>query len=379
MNICFVASSLGIGGLERVVTLVGEQLNEKQNSVYYYSIDNKKPYWKIADSGRLYLQADQLTKSGRLLMRLSKSIEYIIKFGHLDINHYQKKFIQNVVAYIRDKKIDVLVLTSAYQIAAIPIIKEQCKKLKIISWIHQSHQAIAKNSKKFEYVFLEGIRLSDKVVCLTDTTTNYFSRANHNTMKIYNPISINGYNQVSKLCSPNISFVSRISFRDGEKGLDLLINIAKKLPKNIYVTVAGSGDKVDEKKFSQLIMKNNLQKKIIWQGSKQDKSLVQHYVNSSLFISTSRTEGFSLVILEAMSLGLPIISSPTTGSQELLRDGRYGIITEMNDASHVIKIIEELMKSPFKLAEMQKASLERATDFNKYKIISQWIEMIKTL
>lgn len=379
MNICFVASSLGLGGLERVVTLVGEQLNEKQNSVYYYSIENKKPYWEITDSGRFYLQADQLTKSGRLLMRLSKSIEYIIKFGHLDINHYQKEFIQNVVAYIRDKKIDVLVLTSAHQIATIPIIKEQCKKLKIISWIHQSHQAIAKNSKKFEYVFLEGIRLSDKVVCLTDTTTNYFSRVNHNTMKIYNPISINGYNQVSKLCSPNISFVSRISFRDGEKGLDLLINIAKKLPKNIYVTVAGSGDKADEKKFSQLIMKNNLQKKIIWQGSKQDKALVQHYVNSSLFISTSRTEGFSLVILEAMSLGLPIISSPTTGSQELLRYGRYGIITEMNDASHVVKIIEELMKSPFKLAEMQKASLKRATDFNKYKIISQWIEMIKTL
>ncbi|MCU4664500.1 glycosyltransferase [Leuconostoc mesenteroides] len=379
MNVCFVASSLGIGGLERVVTLVGESINNKENTVYYFSIDDKPPYWEINDPDRIYLQGSKLSKYTQLIMKASKSLEYIIRSGQFNINHYQKVFITNVIEYVNDKKINVLVLTSAHQIAAIPIIKKECKELKIVAWIHQSHQAIVKNSKKFSQNFFNGIELADKVVCLTDATTNYFSRINKKTIKIYNPVSIDGRNRISNLSSSNVSFVSRVSFENGEKGLDLLIKLAKKLPQNIYITIAGSGTRNDEKTFSQLISKNGLQKKIIWQGAKQGENLVKHYLDSTIFISTSRTEGFSLVILEAMSLGLPIISSPTTGARELLRDGEYGILTELDDIGNFAKIIEELMDDPSELVKLQKLSLQRAQDFNKHNIVSQWIEMITAL
>lgn len=379
MNICFVASSLGIGGLERVVTLVGEAINGKENIVYYFSIDNKTPYWKINDEYRLHLQKPSLNKYSRQIMKAAKLIDYLKNWGQLDINRYQRYFIKNIIEYVNEKKIDVLILTSAHQISAIPIIKKKCKNIKIIAWIHQSHQAIVKNSRKFSLSFINGIKAADKVICLTDSTEMYFSHINKKTMKIYNPISISGKNRVSKLSSSNISFVSRISLKNGDKGLDLLIKLAKVLPANIHITIAGGGSHKEEKKFSKIITEKKLQNKIIWQGPKRGENLIKHYLASTIFISTSRTEGFSLVILEAMSLGLPVIATPTTGARELLGEGKFGILSELSDINHFSEKIQELLGNPEELLRLQKLSIKRSHDFDKDNIVAKWVQVLETI
>ena len=54
---------------------------------------------------------------------------------------------------------------------------------------------------------------------------------------------------------------------------------------------------------------------------------------SDIYVSTSRSEGFSLVICEAMCLGIPVVATPTAGAVELLDGGEYGVLVGYDDDS----------------------------------------------
>lgn len=379
MKIGIVTSSLGMGGLERVVTLIGESLNSPENEVLYFSIDDSEPYWTIQDDSRIVTGKFHHNLLGKYMMKVKKSTEYAIRGGKIDINRYQKQLIEQLKNFVIKNNINVLVLTSAHQISTIPILKNFFYELKAISWIHESAESIMNDSKKFIQNFISGLESSECVVCLTKASTDFFSRYNSNTVKIYNPISIADSAKKSNLSSYNVAFVSRISFGKGEKGLDLLLSVAKKLPSDIKISIAGAGERKDELKFSKMIESEGLSRKIMWNGSKKGQALVQHYLNSSMLISTSRTEGFSLVILEAMSLGLPILATPTNGSKELLQDGKYGEISRIEDPNVFAKKIEDMIYNQSELRRLQGLSLLRARDFNIKNIVGQWEKLLATL
>src|SRR5699024_31896 len=102
-----------------------------------------------------------------------------------------------------------------------------------------------------------------------------------------------------------------------QKGLDYLIEIGKVLNENWEILVAGDG--ADKDTFNQMIKENYLEDKIILKGSLKSEELVDLYKSGSIFISTSRWEGFGLVITEAMSFGLPIVSFNNSGPREILK------------------------------------------------------------
>lgn len=378
MNICFVSSGFGLGGVERVVTLIGESLRTRENNVYYFSIENTKPYWSIPKEN-FHIQNKQYGDIGRLSIRGLKLLELCIHGGQYNVNRYQHQFITSISEYIVKKNINVLVLTSAHQIATIPILKNKFKNLKIIAWIHQSHQAIQGIADKFFKYFVLGIEAADTVICLTGKTCEYFKNLNKRTIKIFNPISIIGKGQIAQLTAKNVSFTSRIAFIRGEKGLDLLIKIATALPNDININIAGSGSSKDEYRLKRLIKKNNIESKLNWNGPKKGEQLISHYLDSSVFISTSRTEAFSLVILEAMSLGLPIIASNTIGAHELLDGGKYGILVDPLDVRSFVKQISSLLENREKLNTYQKLSLQRSRDFELEKIVDEWQDMLNSL
>src|SRR5699024_7468530 len=78
--------------------------------------------------------------------------------------------------------------------------------------------------------FKKGLNYADLVVCLTKYDKKIFSKFNQNTVTIYNPIVIDKSkgNYISNLSNKNIIFVSRYSIE--QKGLDLLVKLAKEIP-----------------------------------------------------------------------------------------------------------------------------------------------------
>ena len=136
---------------------------------------------------------------------------------------------------------------------------------------------------------------------------------------------------------PTIICVGRL---EEVKGFEILIDIAKQLENAIaefQFRIIGAG--VEENKLKRLVKVNNIEDKIIFDGFKRNP--YPYIANSDILLSTSLAEGFSLVICEAMSLGIPVVSSKTDGALSLLGSGA-GILVERNANEYASAILQLL-------------------------------------
>jgi glycosyltransferase involved in cell wall biosynthesis len=101
----------------------------------------------------------------------------------------------------------------------------------------------------------------------------------------------------------NIAFIGELSIR---KGVDILIKTIKKSPDNYVFHIAGDGPMRNE------IIRLNTLKRVKYHGYLSDNELSKLYSSSDIIFIPSKAESFSLVCLEAMTHGLPIISSSKT-------------------------------------------------------------------
>lgn len=176
----------------------------------------------------------------------------------------------------------------------------------------------------------------NKVICVSNSVEkvmkDYYTL--YNTVTIYNPIDSDDI--VSKAETPlgviippavNIVSVGRLV---PQKGYDLLIPIIARLRKeglDIHLYLIGEGS--DRAVLSQLILDNDLNDYVHMFGFlKNPFSLMKQM---DFFVCSSRAEGFSLVIAEAMVLGLPVVSMDCAGPNELLDDGKYGLLCSNYD------------------------------------------------
>ncbi|MGL5278834.1 MAG: glycosyltransferase [Cetobacterium sp.] len=95
----------------------------------------------------------------------------------------------------------------------------------------------------------------------------------------------------------------------------------------------------------------------------QRENPYKYIKGSSLFVQTSYSEGFPLVLLEAMILGKSIVSTENYGSKEILDNGKYGVIVK-NDTLKVSEGINSLVKDMELKHKYEMLSLERARDFS---------------
>lgn len=86
-----------------------------------------------------------------------------------------------------------------------------------------------------------------------------------------------------------------------------------------------------------------------------------HLKSADVFLLTSDSEGFPIVVLEALCLSKPIISTPVTGPSEQLDNGRYGIIAEP-DAQSIASAIKFLYDNPDELVKYQAKGFARAQE-----------------
>ena len=124
------------------------------------------------------------------------------------------------------------------------------------------------------------------------------------------------------------------------KGIDIIIKTMDKLREEQFKMVL-VGDGPEKKKYEKMIKEYGLQDKIIFTGIRKDiKDLCR---SSDLLFFPSRGEGLAGVIMEAMSAGLPIVSSRIPCTTDLVKEGENGYLCEIEDvdcyAAHLKKLI----------------------------------------
>ena len=164
-----------------------------------------------------------------------------------------------------------------------------------------------------------------------------------------------------------------------QKGFDLLIDafvpVAAKHPD---WTLRIYGDGVRRAKLKRRIIRQGVYNNVFLMGATQ--RLGEMMSRASVFALSSRYEGFGMVIVEAMSKGLPAVSTDCPrGPSEIIDDGRDGILVPNEDVEGLTRGLLELIEDDERRARFGEAAREKSHEFDIGVIGAQWVDLFNEL
>ncbi len=110
------------------------------------------------------------------------------------------------------------------------------------------------------------------------------------------------------------------------------------------------------------------------------KDIYNKYAESSIFVLSSRYEGFGMVITEAMSCGLPVVSfSCPCGPKDIIDDGVNGLLVNKNDINQLAEKINYLIEHDLIRKEMGKAALLNSEKYKMENISKLWNNLFQSI
>lgn len=377
-KLLFVVTEMRLGGRERVVGEIADAVGI-QYDTKIFSVWKKKPFFQTSTDvvyGVSNLKVSKRKNSNVLIDKVKNNIIFpIIKFA-ANYATLQSSRIEELIKYIDENRITTVILTDL-TITFASRIKKSCPDVQVIGWVHMQADAFfEKQYKGFKKELKKNFNFLDELVCLTDKQSADYGvyMDSDKIFTIYNPMPTKS-TQISSLNNKSICVVSRIDV--AHKGLDYLVNYAQRLPDDWLIKIAGNGTPDDEKKFKDLIKKAHVEKKIKWINAIDGTKLSEFYGNSSIFLMTSRFEGFPMTLGEAMSHGLPIVAFDIDGTNVILEDGKYGLLVSAFDIDELECKINELIEEDALRKKYANLSLERIQRFSIAKIVESWKSILK--
>lgn len=163
-----------------------------------------------------------------------------------------------------------------------------------------------------------------------------------------------------------------------QKGFDLLIKEISPLMHKFEdwkVEIYGEGEL--RPLLSQMITDLRMENKIFLCGAVEN--IHDKYQNSSIYLMTSRYEGFAMVLLEAQANGLPIVAYDCdTGPSEIVHNGQNGYLIPMGHSDDFRKRVEELIKDSEKREAMGHEALRSVQRFGKESVFLKWHALLES-
>lgn len=338
-------------GTERAVCNLANLLAERfaVSIISIHSVSGNAAYDMNSDIQLFHLGIPQSkNKIARLLpyYRVIKSIDRICREQNIDIVLGTTHAINSLLVFFR-------------------------KKVKTVACEHLAYMAAPWSSRilrRILYPFL------DAVVVLTSSDAKHYMF--HKNVRII-PNSLPFLpDKYSDLTNKEILAVGRLTY---QKGFDLLID-AISLIKNKCdgwrVKIVGSGE--DENKLKKQIETLNLENIVRIYPS--TNAIMQEYLSASIFVLSSRYEGFGLVLIEAQACGLPTVSfNCPEGPSEIVHHNEDGLLVENGNVEKMSEAILELIVDSNKRIQFGKKALQNIDRYKPNNVADQWNGLFSTL
>lgn len=163
-----------------------------------------------------------------------------------------------------------------------------------------------------------------------------------------------------------------------QKNLPLLLRAFRR-----YLAEGGSGTLVlvgagpDTGELRALAFDLGLGAKVVFRGRLTNP--FPQMVAATAFVLSSEEEGFGLVLVEAMALGVPVVSTDCPGGpREILRDGRAGLLVSDGDERALAHAMQRIAVNPALRAALTSAGVERAKDFAPSVVARAWLDVLES-
>ncbi|WP_066065379.1 glycosyltransferase family 4 protein [Neobacillus soli] len=215
----------------------------------------------------------------------------------------------------------------------------------------------------------------DGLTCLTSSDkANYEDVLKEGQVKIYKIENATHIpEETAKLDKKVIIAAGRFSY---EKGYDLLIlafsEVIKKHP-DWKLKIFGTGG--EEESLRNLIFEQKAYNNI-YLMPKTDK-IIKEMINSSVYALSSRSESFGMVLIEAMSVGVPCVSFACTGPREVILDHVDGLLVEEGNIEDFTNSLLTLIESESLRKEMGTKAKENVERYTFNIVGGKWEELIQ--
>lgn len=193
-------------------------------------------------------------------------------------------------------------------------------------------------------------------------------RVVYNGIAAFEPMPDEVFSLKQKLGIPNGHFVmGTVARLDPVKNQSMMLEaFAKVLKHHADSWLLMVGDGAERKKLEAITQDLGIEERVIFVGFIDQPAA--HLAAMDLFLLTSNTEGTSMTLLEAMSMGIPTIATNVGGNSEIVETGITGVLVPKGDVDALATSIEELIADPQLMSKFGKSA--RQVFFDRYSVAS---------
>ncbi len=182
--------------------------------------------------------------------------------------------------------------------------------------------------------------------------------------------------RVSKLDQKRLVSVGRLAKEKGYLDLLKIYNLLVKDYSDWHLDIVGDGP--ERQSLEEYISNHNLKDKVTLHGF-QNRDYIDNLLhNSSLYIMTSYTESFGIVLIEAMSHGLPCLAFDSAeGACELISSGNDGYLIKNRNFQVMLEKIEDLIEKKDQRIRIGKAAYETSMNYTSSVVGKKWFKLME--
>ncbi len=305
---------------------------------------------------------------------ISKALIYLRK------QRQYKRLLTNELMKLRP---DITVTLLRREINFINQIKDGSRKIGEMHVLRSHFRNFEKNDTNFlkelfaqywMYRLIGQLRQLDRMIVLTEKDRKTWTELD-NVMAISNPLPMMP-KSVSSLTEKRVIAVGRYY---QEKGFDLLLEAWSKVYKNHpdwRLDIFGDGDK---EYYEAIRDKLGVPASCCILNGRTNQIELE-YLKSSIYVCSSRFEGFGMVIVEAMACGLAVVSFDCPwGPSSIIADGEDGILVENGNIDKMAEALAALMDNPEKQRMLSNHAVRNVQRFQMDNIAEQWKVLFESL
>lgn len=374
-KIVILALHLGTGGAEKVICNLANLLSENNNVkiISTYKL-NEKPAFKINNSVEIEYLIQDLKPNKQDFKNSLKKFNLIRAFKELLISFkilYLKKSL--MIKAIKKLDCDIVISTRIFHSNLLG--KYANKNIIKIAQEHNHHN----NNEKYINKVIKSLNNFNYFMPVSKELADFYSSKIKNTKILYIPNFIENFsNKKSNLQNKQLISVGRLENIKGFSDLIDIFNIFQKTHPNWILNIIGDGS--EKQNLQNKINELNLQNKIFLCGTKLSDELEKEYLNSSIYLMTSFSESFGLVLVEAASYGLPLIAFDSAqGAKEIIENNKNGFLVANRDKNQFVKKIDEIINNFELQKSLSENSIIVANKFSKNNISEIWNKFINNI
>lgn len=348
MRITFVAANLNSGGAERVMSLLANQFIKSGYEVEFIFLKKDIRFYPLLKQVKVKV-AEKECCSHSLIKKLLWTRKYIGK-----------------------EKPDAVF---AFRIAiyCVTLLSLLGKKVPIISSERNDPRFYGLYLKLLQMVLLP---LTDRFVVQTQHIKDYFPKLiQKKTDIIFNPVTEKVFSLPIVPKEKRIISVGRLHSQKNQKMIiEAFARVSEGFPEWKLV-IYGEGPERDSLESLVSSFRFQVSSRISLPG--RSENIIDELNKSEIFAFSSDYEGMSNAVVEAFCVGLPIITTKVSGTEDIITDGKNGYLLERNDIDGMEKAMRKLMSDEILRKKMGDINKSKSDIFNMNNIFKQWETVLK--